>query len=113
MKRENLFRGKSVVTGEWVYGDLVHSHKTPVALIIPLDCDWITDYVVVIPDTVGQLRYENNHGKYFDGDVYYHAGYGREEVSELCELQNALMYGTSEDIGEILGSIHDNPELIK
>ena len=67
----------------------------------------------VIPETVGQLRHENKHGKYFDGDVYYHAGYGNEVVSEYCELQESMFNGTSDDIERIIGNIHDNPELME
>jgi len=65
----------------------------------------------VKPETVGQLRYSQYDTEYYDGDVYYHAGYGNETVSDVCEIQMALISGTSDDIGHILGNIHDNPEL--
>lgn len=60
----------------------------------------------------GQLRHTNKHGEYYDGDVYYHAGYGNETVSEFCELQMSIMTGNSDDIERILGNIHQNIELL-
>jgi hypothetical protein len=125
---EILFRGKCVDSGNWLYGSIVNLDG--VCYIVTKDShfeheilnedfwsnhsladDVICDVDKVTHETVGQLRYENKHGKYFDGDVYYHAGYGTEIVSEFCELQDSLRNGTSDDIGEIKGNVCDNPEM--
>ena len=111
---EYLFRGISKSDKKWIYGDLVH---------VDGDTYIFNDYTYeegrnspdrseVIPGTVGLLRYSNEYGRYFDGDVYYHAGHGHEIVSELCELHQALLFGNNDDISAIIGNIHDNPELI-
>lgn len=56
---------------------------------------------------VCQLRYTSPNGtEYYDGDIYYHAGYGEETVSDICELQAALLHGNTEDICHIIGNIH-------
>lgn len=69
--------------------------------------DGIFEQVEIIPETLGQLRYIKDDVEYYDGDIYYHAGYGDETVSDLCELQMALITGNSEDICHIKGNIHD------
>lgn len=105
------FRGMRKDNNEWVYGDLVHRaltafHYVSEIGIKPIDCYPIE----VIPETVGQLRYTSPKGvEYYDGDVYYHAGHGNETVSDLCELQMALMTGNTEDIGDIKYNIHQHP----
>ena len=62
------------------------------------------------PIEVMQLQYTSPKGvEYYDGDIYYHAGYGKETVSPLCELQMALISGNADDIGEVIGNIYSNP----
>ena len=127
--RETLFRGKDK-NGVWQYGYLVKSKtafddnqhviisiknhfqlsSTPSGNLCFSESE--TRVNKVIPETIGQLRHENEHGRYFDGDVYYHAGYGNEVVSGLCQIQLALMSGENDDIGKIIGNIFDNPELM-
>lgn len=114
MKREILFRGKRCDSKEWIYGYYVLDPENRHRIYWkPFESASGNTYHFVIPETVGQLRYENKHGRYFDGDVYYHAGYGVEVVSDLCELQMALITGNADDICHIQGNIHDNPELLK
>ena len=112
--REIKFRGKRVDTGEWVYGDITGGNTIHIQ---PPMVDGNGNYewwgYEVTPETVGQLRHEKDGIEYYDGDVYYHAGYGLENVSDICELQFALYSGNCDDIGNIIGNIHDYPELLK
>ena len=114
-KLETLFRGKRVDTGEWTYGNYVEKisphFKEPVFWAAFIQDKAISMYKVV-PETVGQLRYENQHGQYFDGDIYYCAGYGFDVVTPYCEITDKVRHGEIDDIGKVSGNIHDNPELL-
>ena len=107
--REILFRAKRVDNCTWVKGYYMYHSKREKHVILTHG----SKFIEVIPETVGQLRYTNKHGRYFDGDIYYHAGLGLETVSDLCEIQNSLLYGSEEDICEIKGNVHENHELLK
>jgi len=60
----------------------------------------------------------------YEGDVFYVAGSGNCEV-EICELHGTVLTGkdkyqtpwidalTECDIGDLLGNIHENPELME
>lgn len=108
---EFQFRGKTIQGKVWVYGSLL-ADWGGTCQIWEIDNDGSTHNYIVDPKTVGQMRWRNENGKYYDGDVYYHAGYGDEIVSPMCELQIAVMHGNADDIGKIKGNIHDNPELL-
>lgn len=123
------FRGKKT-DGTWVYGDLYQGEmdgKTFKAIITRNETKiwpkgslpentavlFFTDeFHYVYSGTVGQLRYENEHGKYFDGDVYYVAGYGNDFVSDFCLIHACVIHGENNNIGRIIGNIFDNPELL-
>lgn len=111
MNREILFRGKRSDNGQWIEGFLIKTEEGLYYIFnyhfIPTKSIPSNKFIEVIPETVGQLRYVKGEARYFDGDIYYHAGYGYETVSDLCELQYSLIIGYSEDIGEIKGNIHD------
>lgn len=115
--KEILFRGKRVDNGEWIEGyyfvDL--ENKLPYIMLkdrIHSEKDWMLKSAQVKPETVGQLRHRNAHGKYFDGDIYYCAGYGEDIVSDCCEITFRLAHGDVDDIGEIIGNIHDNQYML-
>ena len=129
--RQIKFRGKRIDNGEWVFGDLCNNLGTGFSImpkpffgtVIFTDEEEtqfnqeedglaIGGWFSVIPETVGQLQYTNKNGReYYDGDIYYHAGYGEDIVSELCEIQDALIHGTSDDIEHIIGNIHEHKHL--
>ena len=47
----------------------------------------------------------------YDGDIIYLAGYG----NYICEFPFIQLYDSAAegDVGEILGNVHENPELLK
>lgn len=101
---------------EWVYGfyaekSIMRKHFILQEEMRPYSRETILNEIEVLPETVGQLRYEKSRNAYYDGDVYYHAGYGMETVSDICEIQFALARGNDDDICDIKGNIHDNAEL--
>jgi hypothetical protein len=102
---------------EWVYGfyaekAIMRKHFILQEEIQPYSRETILKEIEVLPETVGQLRHINKYGEYYDGDVYYHAGYGMETVSAICEIQFSLAHGTDDDICTIAGNIHDVPDII-
>lgn len=127
--RTNKFRGQRIDNNEFVFGyyrkytfhnkladnpkEIYTKHFIGSFSNLDLFND-IFEQVEVKSETVGQLIYTNKEGvEYYEGDVYYCAGYGNDIVSELCQIHDRLLCGESEDIGDIIGNIHENPELLK
>lgn len=123
--REILFRGKDV-SGNWHYG---------VPLTITDDCVCITALhthnKTVIPSTVGQYTglLDKNDKKIFEGDIvkscecddvffikYFdtdnYPAFDCVPDVPLCEC-NGLAFLVNEEGCEVIGNIHDNPELLK
>lgn len=133
MKREIKFRGKRIDNGEWVYGDLLIS---PMATRIVKGFGLVTsdqythdglthcvgEFYAVDPKTVGQLPglHDKNGKEIYEGDVVtpfskawkcevkWHDGGFRVTPHGEYELF-AKRAGTC----EVIGNIHDNPELLK
>ena len=135
--REILFRGKRKDNGEGVYGyyefyngghyinvqtDRVNSGGYP-----------IREFIEVIPETVGQYTgLTDKNGKkifegdffridedvkmtfkIYDGEVLYERGGFHIDTSNLLNSLNSIadIYGALR--GEVIGNIHDNPNLLK
>lgn len=130
--REIKFRGKTVSTKEWVCGDLVHNafngHRIfPVGIQIP-GC--YPDEVIA--ETVGQFigLHDKNGKEIYEGDIVkfedvsgYKDGcasviWHEDSCGYYLENDDDNIYDTLYDFTpsyqmEIIGNIHENPELLE
>lgn len=132
--REILFRGKKVYDGEWVegfyeftylYDTLRESHR-----IIWVDKASRTNFLAeVSSETVGQYTglTDKNGKKIFEGDIVKTDKFNTPNKRYVIKYDLLLGAFIGEDDGtmyfttfdgdsdqfEIIGNIHDNPELIK
>lgn len=126
--REILFRGKRIDNGEWVEGGLFVQNEDDVvefaAYILTPSLDYICNAYLVDPDTVGQYTGKVvKTGKVFDGDI----GKSIDGIFLVCwdDEKAAFVMRFNEypyetlyleemwDDAEIIGNIHDNPELME
>ena len=122
-----LFRGKRIDNGEWIEGSLLGidwCDKPSTYSIAPNTP--VSVFYSVIPETVGQYTglTDKNEVKIFEGDIVSlvkHDSLIYKVVYVPCryELVNSkgvncfvLDIYKSENI-EVIGNIHDNPELLK
>ncbi len=136
--REILFRGKYVDDDKWIYGHYVHQYGADM-IYLPdgTDREYGFDYYHIDPETIGQytgltdkngkkifegdiVKYKNTDGAVYKGVKLTVAGkvvynekvtgfaiYGKDELgAKHCD------YSPIKQI-EIIGNIHDNPELLK
>ena len=128
--REILFRGKRIDNGEWVEGGYRHEkvgeYFTAVFIIEPLTSG-VWEHHRVDPSTVGQYTglTDKNGKRIFEGDIVVGRDYTDEDGYGVVEwYDGAFEVGNGEWCGtfhenyygkefEVIGNIHDNPELLK
>lgn len=140
--REILFRGKNADNGEWVYGSYFAHQKIRLCIVRDeseveentqhlivqdaLACDWGfkngMQVVDVLPETVGEYTglTDKNGKKIFEGDFIK----SNSERGYIEYYPNDCAFDVVDDHGfcwlisemsniEIVGNIHDNPELLE
>ena len=132
--REILFRGKRLDNGEWIQGDIVQFPVHGVVRIVEQEPSYKD--AEVDSDTVGQYTglTDKNGKKIFEGDiihleysqVFFGGVYFGEYTAEVsykegCFVTDGInngdeietpLSGFDNDEVEIIGNIHDNPELL-
>lgn len=138
---ERMFRGKRADNEEWIEGSLLQvdwCDKPSTGAIAPNTP--VSTFYPIIPETVGQFtgHTDKNKCKAFEGDILSHCsgldygvirygeysnpfspgqhiGFYVEWVSgeDINVLRKDLGYWLKAGTAEIVGNIHDNPELIQ
>ncbi len=142
MEREIRFRGKRIDTGQWVFGSY-HLHERVKLCIASKEqieankqalilFDGMADWNLapdihtcdVIPETVGQLTgLKDKDGVYiYEGDIldFDEGEWGGKFTPEVIRMENIIgdwnYCGSLGDVAEwrqVIGNVHDNPELLK
>ena len=131
VNREILFRGKRADTKEWIYGDVQQNVDAVKIREQEQSIQRIAKSFVVMPETVGQYTgLTDIHGvKIFEGDIIEahldelfpdlattlivvwsdYGWFGRDMDGNVDSLERKWV----SDFFEIIGNIHDNPELLE
>lgn len=135
--RNIKFRGKKKSDGKWLFGDLIHGNIGDCYIF---DCENFCKENAVNPDTVGQFAelYDKYNNEIYEDDIIvwtiYHADFDGLGVLKkdikyegvvkwhqggfvLKDMEGDGYYSISSLSSnvdfEIIGNIHNNPELLK
>ena len=133
--REILFRGKSLRSNEWVYGDLLQNSDGERKSIVPFNDGYnVFDELLADNNTIGQYTgiKDKNGTKIFEGDILYTKHGAKIEGNGYYESYHEVVFknGAFGVIGEIegeflsfdylpldnevvCGNIYENEELLK
>ena len=133
--REFLFRGKRIGNGEWIYGYYVHQYGSYQIYVADTNIgEFEFDQIHIDPETAGQFTglTDKNGKKIFEGDIVKTDSkdtfmvYGKPYVVEFDDEYECgfvmrwkkveHLFGdiwNKSEILEIIGNIHDNPELLE
>lgn len=131
MKRQIKFRGKGLIHNQWIYGGLAEDRNNNV-VILPKD-DWRKGECVN-EDTIGQFSGlpDKNGKEIYEDDI---VRWEHDNKLYVIRFQSGMFYASIEECNEriyggfplhsftdtaeegfqceIVGNIHDNPELLK
>jgi hypothetical protein len=130
--REILFRGKFSDNGNWIEGSLIVGRDLEsgelIYLISPLSA-YYTEVKKVMPESVSEFTglTDKNGTKIFEGDILvfckgathpikvYWDGLGWKFLRNGKRIEDAFECNIISHIKycEVIGNIHDNPELLK
>ena len=124
--RENKFRGKLIDNGEWVYGDLLQNEQGSFIVEEFEACNPYGDdgdslfgmvWHQVIPETVGQYTGRKDKGlvEIYEGDIMIFEakpGVWAGQTRSPEEVRFPFICGNAY-LGEVIGNITDNPELLE
>ena len=134
---EILFRGKRFDNGKWVEGyvgtafTMDENRKVKLRHFTALDCLGCSSQVIVLDETIGQYTglTDKNGVKIFEGDIVECWSEGvkargtvQQRIDGLWIIypawQKHIMWGLCPDNDgnttvEVIGNIHDNPELLE
>lgn len=137
MDREILFRGKRAGSGEWIDGNLFITPYNEYLITSPNNDFFNAQPCNVIPETVGQFTglTDKNGIKIFEGDIVEFQDGIPDDIYHEIEITNRgvmafsagqfyvternvvdmkdLIWDNADFDGEVVGNIHDNPELLK
>ena len=117
------FRGKSILTDECFFGDLVHSADKKRTAILVNDKDSY-DECEVVPETVGQFTslYDCDGKEIFEGDILDFNGI-KVEVRFVRGVFTFLVNGNLDDelcgdcrtdlFAKVIGNVYENPDILK
>ena len=136
--REVIFRGKRADNGEWVEGDLlqIKYYNKPIIECKIMPQTPVSSAYPVLPETVGQftgLTDRNGVKMIFEGDICRFKRFNNIHVGEIVfnattasfvmryqsivgvygeKAAHKMLLSVCDDI-EVIGNIHDNPELLR